>query len=572
MAEQTKSTGPGRRRWIIGGALLVAVVVLLAGADRRKTDEKHKPPLSAHAGSIKANNSMSTSSSHTSTEGSLFFAKRIAVINLSEHRIASEAASALADALRNQPFTDTVDLFQGDHRPQEGGLLYDLYVSLDMPEFHSKGFLLTGRKVKAKIEVTLGDDFWNSRHGYSDNLSPPTINLHMEATLEHESVAHGVELPGNPYRQVAANISTQLCESVTKSLGELAAKFSGPGTMPEGLVPDYRPLPPLPLPKTELLNRVISGHGLMLNNYTVWTMETTEPQAELTALLSNLEAEGWQSDSPELNGEQSQFHFRAERADCVIEAFETRGYGPRTEGGRVRLVIRYSDRMTREQLRSILEQVVSVDPVPLDTWLAFSRLMSQEQNDRVLTKIADQTNLPPRAGMRVIRYLNRTGKKEEALERLQRIAVLGLLDDSVKQKDVEKLGQEITGSKDWKSTPPTVEQLERYGLRRAVKGESFEVQVGVDEPVALFSEREGKLFLSSVKVGRSSIPEGIFSITVSECRPSYGGRSSFFSTPHTTSRPWKAETSSSSGEISWHISAEEIGEEARFNLKIESSP
>ena len=561
------------RRCIFGGVLIVVIVAAVAGGARKKGAEGgEKPRVSAHAGSIKANNSMNSSSSHTSTDGSVFFTRRIAVVNLSDHKIPAEVAENLAEALRNESYVETVDLFQGDTRPASGQLLYDLYISVEMPEFSSKGLLLTGREVEARLKLTIGEDFWNSHHGYHDHLSPPSISLFADSTLDHKSVSRGVEMPGNPYRQVVANISTQVCEHVTVSLGKLAGQFGDLDTLPDGLVPEYRPVPALPLPKSEVLNQVISGHGFMLNNYTVWTMESADTRDVLTTLLNQLKEEGWRAGSPEFDEKVTRYYFRAFKDNRILEAFEAREYEPRSEGEQIRLVFRYSDRMNKAQLREVLEQIVETEPVPLDTWLAFSRLMTQEQNDRVIQNIERRSDLPASAEMRVVRYLNRNDRKAEALQRLKKAALWSRLDDEVKLSEIEKLGEEITGANDWKPGTPTVEELESYGVRRAIQGDSFETEVGVDDPVVLFTEVEGKIHLASVKIEHATIPEGIFTISTSESTLPDGGRSSSASTPHTTSRPWQANTGNHVGDISWNVSVEEIGEEERFKIKIKISP
>ena len=555
-----------KRHWAFAGLVSAILLVILIGRKNNSTDGE-KPSASGHAGSIKANNSMSSSSSHSSTEGNVFFTKRIAVVNLSDHKVANEVARALAEGLRSQSYIESVDFFQGDKHPADGQRLYDLYISLEMPEFRSKGFLLTGREVEAKIKVTVGNDFWNSRHSYHDELSSPSINWFMDATLDHQSVARGVEMPGNPYRQVTANISTQICDSVTKSLSDLSAKFGNPASMPDGLVPEFQPTPSLPLPKSEVLYQMISGYGFMLNNYTVWTMETTETREVLEELLDGLKADGWRTGSPDFEENASQYYFRATKENLVLEAFEARGFEPRTDDERIRLVFRYSDRMSKEQLRKVLAPVVQAEPVPIDTWQAFSRVMTKEQNDLVIQKILNRSDLPVSAELRVVRYLNRNDRKDEAVERLNKAAFLSRLDNSVDDGQIRKLGKEITGSKDWKPVEPTVEDLERFGIRKAVSGESVEVEVGLDQPVLLYVETDERICVCSVKIERAKIPAAIFSIQTSNCKIPDRGRSSSGSTPHTTSRPWKASTGSHMGDIYWNISAEEI-EGERFLLKL----
>lgn len=557
--------------WILAGvALTVILAVLAAGGRGKKPGEGKKPVVSGYAGSIKANNSMNSSSSHTSTDDSLFFTKRIGVLNRTDHKIPSEVAQGLAEVLRNQAYVKTVDVFQGDKRPVDGQRLYDLYISVEMPEFSSKGLLLTGREVEAKLKLTIGNNFWDSRHGHHDHLSPPLINLHMESILYHKSVARGVEMPGNPYRQVVANISTQVCESVTESLGELSAKFGVLDSMPEGLVPGFRPTPPLPLPQSEVLNQVVSGYGFMLNNYTVWTMEAVKTRKVLTEMLQALKLDGWHAGSPRFDEEQSQYHFRATKGNLVLEAFEARGYGPRKEGECIRLVFRYSDRMGKSQLSEVLERIVQAEPVPLATWQAFSRLMSREQNERILEKIEGRNDLPLSAEVRLVRHLNRTGRKEEAQKRLHKAAFLARLVGSVDDDQLEKLGKEITGSEDWQSPEPTVEDLVRFGVRKAVPGELFELELGLGEPALFFAKTNERIGIMSVEIVRSKVPEGIFTIRTAEFTIPERGKSSSSSTPHTTSRPWKASTGNHMGDIYWHISVEEI-EGERFLLKLENN-
>jgi hypothetical protein len=270
-----------KRRWAIVLEVVAGIFILLAIIPVGGDDST----LAMQAGSIKANNNLSASTSTSSSEFALFSAKRIAVLNLSGHPMMRGLSKKLAERLEQVPAVEQVDLFQAEAWPEDGTRLYDQYILLDLPEFSTWGLLATGRRVKANVKASVGRGFWNSRHSYSDHLSPPLVQISSELKLNHESTGFGYETANTKYAQVVENIAQQFGESITKSITEWSGKYASPDVLPQEFYPEYRATPvDLPLPINPDLQKMVSGSGFMLNNYTVWTMQTHEALEELKTL------------------------------------------------------------------------------------------------------------------------------------------------------------------------------------------------------------------------------------------------------------------------------------------------
>lgn len=539
--------------------------------------------LELQAGKIEASNNLATSSSVMNGPQGMLALRRVMIVNMSDHAVMRKVTERVAERLLAMPMVDTVDAFHaadGSEWPNQGGRLYDFYLTLDMPKFDTRGAVIAGRQAEVTVTVDGGQSPWDSHHGYNDDLTPPTARISFQATLQHRSTTTGYESAGARYKLMIENIADQLAASLTNNFGEWSAKHASVSDVPDEFLPPYRPVPDdLPLPDSPDLARVISGSSLMTHNFSVWAMPTDDPVAVLRDLRDRLDKAGWRVPKDENFGEDIwSRHFRAtDKGSRVYEAFQVRPNDPAGQATPVRIVIEYRDRMTRQDMQPTIDRLLAEDDPPLAMLLRFESALTREQGER-LTKMmldAPPATLPPHAHLRVARHLHRKGMDERVLDYLNTAYLLAQVADA-KTEQIEKLAKEITGKKNWKPDPPDASDLDRLGIRVINPGESVTVEVDLDEPVVCYqmtrtqeAGHEGPMLVTAV-VLRSAVPEGRYTLRTTYRSILSGGKSSSANTPHDRSIPWRSSCGIGTHNLSWHSEAEEIGEN-RFRVTLHAS-
>ena len=536
--------------------------------------------VSFHSGKIEAQNNLSTTSGISSSQYAQLAMQRIALINASDHPVMRKVWRKVADRLAGQTFLKTVDTFDlsdGEGWPTTGGRLYDMYIMLDMPRFDSSGLLVTGRTVDARVTVTIGQDLWDSRHGYTDNLSAPTVRINCRMKLEHHSVTTGYESANARYTLVIDNIAEQIGKSLVENLTKWSSGYGKLTSVPAGLYPEYRPVPTdLPLPENPTPVRVISGSGLLLHNHTVWTMKTNQPVQVLRDLHAALSGAGWRVPKRQFKDDDPwTHHLRASRDGNLYEAFAVRPNPLVTERPTDkpdRLVIIYKNRMTHEEAAPALERLLNADGVQIATLLTFERIMNAAQSDRLMQRLLSTDGLSSSAQMRVIRHLHKHGQAAEAIKRLRTAYIMALVNPDGNVNEVKELGREITEQDDWEPPQPTIEDLNKLGIKPLEPGKPSTAEVGLNEPAMFYQQLEGDdsylgpLVLLSVTVKKSTIPEGVYELILAHRSPGGGGGSTT-STPHHPLSPWRHKDSYGCNKARWYAEAEEIGQD-RFRIRI----
>ena len=579
-----------RRPWVIAlmvvlGLPLVALMIITFVPVDDVEVGGTSLDLELQAGKIEASNNLSYNSSVTSSARALLDLRRVMILNVSDHVVMRKVADRVAEHLRAAPMVDTADVFNigdGDDWPNQGGRLYDFYLTLDMPKFDTSGQVIAGRRAEATVTVNGGQEPWDSHHGYTDHLTPPIVRINFSVTLQHRSTTTGYESADARYKLMIDNIAGQLAESLVKNFGEWSAKHASFGDVPDEFLPPYRQVPDdLPLPDSPDLVRVISGSGLLVHNCSVWMMPTDDPVAALRDLRNRLDEAGWRvPESEDIGGEIWSRHFRAtsDRGSHIYEAYQIRSdEAGGDDNAPARIVIEYRDRMTREETQPTIDRLLAEDDPSLATLLTFDCAMTSEQSKR-LTELmlnAQPAGLPTHAHLRVARHLHGKGMDAQAMAYLNAAYILARAADA-KTDEIEKLAKEITGQDKWKPDPPTAPDLERLGIRALGLGDSVTTEVDLGEPVVCYQMTsaeqvgdEGPMLISAT-VLRSAIPEGRYTLRTAYRAILSGGGGSSTSTPHDLSSPWHCQRGTGLNKLSWETGAEEIGKD-RFRITLRAS-
>ncbi len=522
---------------VIGGYIAISAVVAFAQREDSVTDGG----LSLHATSTKSNSSFNASSITSSGENVPFRCGRIALINQSGHPLLGRALPQVVEELRKLPFAHQVDYFESGQWPEPAKRLHDFYILVDMPVLKESGMLPTGRKIDATITVSAGSSLWEPNHRVTDHLTPPMVEVDLRGTLEHHSTTTEVGSAGARYRQPAEDVAKQLAGELTKKLSKWAEEHGIGGDVPEALCPPYRPVPDdLPRLQVDGTEQLISGHGLLLHNLTIWRATSENWPDALSDLQQRLREAGWKVS--DWGNARAPGSFRAERDGAMIDGFPlSQDRTPGEPDGSQQIIVRYRDRMSSNDINLAIAQIMEQDSA-LPVLVSLTRNMNPEMRNRLAERIIQQHSPDPAMQLLAARYLHEQKRDDEALERL-RLAwtFCRAAGQSQQAEAIKELARKITGDSNWKPAPPTEEMLNRLGVQR-LDGNGLEKEVALNEPVLVYipSGADGESsspYFGMVKVESATIPEGVYSVLIRTSSLD-GLMSQSRQTQHNPSRPF----------------------------------
>jgi len=466
--------------------------------------------LSAHAATIEARSSRSSTTVSTATDHTRLVCRRVAVIAEGGHRLDSLIAAALRDALAGMPFVQRAVLFTEGRFPPDGELRPDVFVQVAARSVRVTPIPYAAT-LRAEIDVSAGRSPWRSVASYHDGTDPPVLDFHWDGTVRHESRTVGYE--SVRHGLAARNIAEEIAEGLGKVLTGWREKYGAPPDMPESFYGAYRPAA-LPEPLRKLgAERICSYRGLLTHNETFWRLRVpAEGIAErLERLAKELEAGGWRELS---RGERNlrmdhgptrlHVYRPSERVRTGWVVTSSRKGQPQTT-----LYVRLRERFGQEERRAALEFLLA-EPAPTDALLFFSRLFDGDQRRRMYDLLEKRPGPSLPAQLQLIHHYLGGKEHDKARAALRRARTLlwsvwdagafrSKLDGAAK-KLAKALGEEKIG----KPAPPTVEDFRAAGFREIdANTQPFELEVGLGEALLMFQrDRTGKLRTLSLRVAR----------------------------------------------------------------------
>lgn len=542
-------------------------------------DDPHTPgigpvSLDIQQSKIDATNQLSSSSMSTHASHARIPVRRIAIVNESDHLIMKRVIDHVADHLRTLAFTESVDVIDSFQAIPPGSELYDQYITLNMPDLTIKGMLITGQSIDATIKVKMSPTLFTSRTSYSTTQDVPVYKLNYEATLDHNSTTTGYESANARHKTVAKNISDELNKSLAQALHEAVSKAGARPKLPASFVPAYQPVPEsLAQTLAQDWEQLLSGHGYMTPNTTVWTRTTTDRDPALIQLIAQLIDAGWKGPTKPKE-DKSFWHLRYTQAQGnVLDVFESReGHGEPIEGEPAKLIIIYRQRLAQAAITPLIDDLIAKqDTVSFEELLPLLRLMTPAHQEVLAQRVIAS---PPKrlpAAMAAARLLHDTGHNEQAIDILNAIALIFIIDDEGVSKDeVKKLGQKITSDPEWDIPEPTAAQLDAAGFTQLTPGKPIEADVPLNTPVLGYvytNEADGEFLIIAARVLPASIPEGVFTLQVSQAGNNDMGNTHSTTTKHHPHRPWQDQNNTGLDDQRFEIQAKETGNET-FGITI----
>ncbi|MHC4323502.1 MAG: hypothetical protein ACYSUX_04430, partial [Planctomycetota bacterium] len=191
------------------------------------------------------------------------------IISQSQHDLLDRAMRQFQKSLVKLPYVGEVAYYPSRTWPKPGGLLPDVFITVNMPQVSEKSFLRS-RYLKAVIKWTAGSSIFAGTSHSDRAAALPVVRFDIESQLEHESKMFGIESSQSKYKLAAEGICSEMIKSIGKQFETLLDKY---GRMPEStemLHGLYHEPPELSFLKADELQQLISGSGLLRNNHTVW--------------------------------------------------------------------------------------------------------------------------------------------------------------------------------------------------------------------------------------------------------------------------------------------------------------
>ncbi|QDU64711.1 hypothetical protein Pan216_56020 [Planctomycetes bacterium Pan216] len=430
--------------------------------------------LAVHAGKLQANNTFSSTSSESRSSPSFFTSRRLMFLNLSGHPLSERVGAELLEQIQSWKDVDQVDYLPKGFAPDSGMLAPDYIIALDLRSVDESGTPLA-RSLEATIRIEAGNTLSRSRSTMIDHLTPPIVQSRFEGEIRHRSTLQGIESPASRYKLASENIAEQIAERLRKKIDDLREKN---GPLPE-LPDDFRP-PYGKVPEFAFLDRlgareVVSFHGFMNHNETLWSFKTDLPPDEiLPPIAEELQALGWRKPNMSTKPENI-IQLRTTKGPTVIQVYrhDDRHFGNVERSGKSRpddkptpslYHVHYVDRMSGEEIKAAVANLLE-EGGSLESILAFHRHLEKETARKVRDMLMAAEGKSAARWLQLAKLEDRFGTKEASLEALRTANLLRQVDPDASdlKSSIKSLAKRL-GHEKLIDERPTSEEVAKLGL------------------------------------------------------------------------------------------------------------
>ena len=347
----------------------------------------------AHIGTINAKNNIQTFSSTSAESGARVSLRNILIICQSPHDLLDRTMREFQKSLAQLPYVGEVAYYPYGTWPKPGGLLADVFITMSMPEATEKSFIRS-RNFKAIIKWTAGSSIFagTSHADQTDMLE--VVRFDIESQLEHESRTFGIESPQARYKLAANSICGEMIGSISKQFENLLDKYGRMPDLPQMLYGTYHEPPELSFLKTDNLQHLISGYGLLKNNHAVWRFtDNRQIDKALPAYRDELKALGWGQE--DLGKDYLQMQKENEHIYIFRQRQRNSKAGtifwsePEKITAEATLIADYESHFTEDQIQKAMDALLDGD-VELKTLLVFEKhFRTPKQLERLQSVIED---------------------------------------------------------------------------------------------------------------------------------------------------------------------------------------
>jgi len=458
----------------------------------------------------KARNGAQTFGSTSAQSGTSTSVRNVMLICQNRYRLLDRVARQLQKSLVRLPDVDQVEYYPYGSRPEPGGILPDVFITVDTLEFQETAFLRS-RHLKGIIR-------WKVGNTLCDNSKVPTsgevvAGFNAESRLDHESTVVGIEGPRAKYKLEADGISAEMIKSISKQFASLLDKYGGLPKAPLTLYGAYHEPPAFSFLADHETEQLVSGHGLLKNNQTVWRFaEKGTIDEALTVYRDELKALGWNCQ------EQSKDYLWMQRRNEQVSIFQEHrrdAAGGDLDGNRanpsaagasgVSMIAQYTSDFTDEQIKQAMDALLA-GQTDIRTLLAFERYFTPEQLERLGTVVEASPLCTLDRFLVLGRYWAARGQMDQGRQCLMRARALlyAEKEPDAKSQEIRSLAKKLA-DESLADAPMSEETLGGVGFVSAGQlTEPLKAERGPDEPVLLYRRLgNGQFHTFALRVTRS---------------------------------------------------------------------
>jgi len=464
----------------------------------------------AHLGTINASNKIQTLSSTSAGSGARVSMRNIMIICQSPHNLLDRAMREFQKSLAQLPYVSEVAYYPFGTWPKPGGLLPDVFITINMPQVDEKYFLRS-RYFKAIIKWTVGSSiFAGTSHSDRSNTFP-LIGFDIESQLEHESEVFGIESSQAKYKLAADSISNEMIKSISKQFENLLDKYSQMPESPEMLYGIYHEPPELSFLKVDKVRLLISGRGLLKNNRTVWRF-VSERQTDkaLMACRDELKTLGWEqedlgTDHLQMQKENEHIYiFRHRQRDS--KAGTIFWSEPEKITAEATLIADYESNFTDDQMQKAMDALLDSD-VEMKTLLIFEKYFHTPKQLQRLQSIIEESPVNTLDGsLMLTRYWADRGQTDKGRELLLRARAMQRTEKghNVRADEIQSLARKL-GDESLAEVPVSEEVFRQIGFINPEQlKEPVEIEKSINEPVLFYRHLDdGELQTFALRIIRS---------------------------------------------------------------------
>lgn len=464
-------------------------------------------------------NGVQTFGSASAQGGASASVRNVMLICQNRHRLLDRVARQLQKSLVRLPDVDQVEYYPYGSRPKPGGILPDVFITVDSLEFQETAFLLN-RHLKGIIRWKVGSKLFEDPIYHTpraDVKDPASLGVvaafSAESRLDHESTMVGIEGPCAEYKLEADGISTEMIKSISKQFASLLDKYGELPKAPPALYGTHHEPPAFSFLTDHGAEQLICGQGLLRNNYTIWRfVEQRTADEALTAYRDELKASGW--DSEELGKDSLLMQrrnerisvFQERRRDAAAGALDSGQASPSATGASgVSMIAQYTSDFTDEQIKQAMDALLA-DQTDIRTLLAFERYFTPEQLERLRTVVEASPVHILDGSLMLGRYWAARGQMDKGRRCLMRARALLYIEKEpdAKSQGIRSLAKKLA-DEGLVDAPMSEEALRDVGFVSAGQlAEPLKAERGLDEPVLLYRRLDnGQFHTFALRVTRS---------------------------------------------------------------------
>ncbi len=463
----------------------------------KETDRTSPAPLSLKMTASAFNSSMSASSMKSSGSTARLDIRHIAIMNSSAHPIMIKTARRLQKTLLNLPMVEQVAYYPAGHEPEEGKLLPELFIQLEMPErriiFLPGGRLstLTGSCIISERRENIAPDFPGSQ-------DLPRVKLSNDICIDLKGRVMGFESPAARYDDEAAQMTQAFLNNLLPYLISIATESGLMPKLPNYLYGSFKPAPPMPFEQRDSILRKTSGYGLMSHNITTWLYEEPLPtETALSNLLHRLEIDGWKKHSNYdqwLSMKRGTEHVCFARKKVIRNAqFHFSNDAKAKQQVQQPMVAYYRHMFSKEERIQIIQHIMD-DPFYAENYfLMFGHMIkrsgSKQLNKRYEQLIAAYTPNTADECLEISDHWKRKGNTDRAIELLKKAQSFAWITPQADdlRRNIKRRAKKL-GFEDEFKQAPTEAELQSVGILPVEAiGSNLVKQVLLGQPAGFYA-------------------------------------------------------------------------------------